>query len=264
MNDETIEVIPGLNAPEEPEQTPEAPEAEQRAEAPEVKEEKPAEKYVPLSALHEERMRRKEQSEQIRELNERYNQLLENLKPPPEPLPDLNENPVAHFDARLKAQEEAIQKHRESIQQEERVKQAAEQNNQFLMAYHQSAQQFSESHKDFPQAYQALITGRVNELKAGGVDAATAKMMAESEEQFIVSQAFQQGGNPAERIYALAKARGYKSENSGAKLETIEKGQQAKSLAGAGSTPKEPDSLEAIAEIDDDQEFLKAFKRLAG
>lgn len=263
-NEGEIEVIPGLNGPEEPEAQAETTQAEPAVTETPEPEKKEAEKYVPLAALHEERQRRKEMMAEVERLRRDHNELMERLKPKPEPPPDITVDPVTNIDQRLRAQEEYRQQlERQQLEQQE-SSQRAQQEQQFLATYHGVAQEFSAKTPDFMPAYQFLMKSREDELVASGVDAQTAKSMITSEEVFLVSQAFNQGANPAERIYKLAKARGFKQQVSGDdKIATIEKGQQAKSLSGGGTTPKEPDSYEALNEITDDAEFLKAFRKMA-
>lgn len=268
MEDDAIEIIPGLNAPEDHVE-PEAVEVVE-AEAPEVVEatkpepEEDSKKYVPLHALHEERMRRKEMGEELERIKRAHQEILEQLKPKPEPTPDITIDPVENIDRRLKAQEAFREQQELSRQEQKYAEHQQMQRQRFIDDYEQRAINFTKKQPDFMQAYRHAIDGRKNELIASGVDAKTADMMTTQEEEYIVAQALDQGADPAERMYNLAKARGYKKTEAVEKsLDTIEKGQQSKSLSGAGTSPKEPDSFEALNEITDDKEFLKNFNRMA-
>ena len=105
----------------------------------------------------------------------------------------------------------------------------------------------------------------------------------------IVSKAFQDGVNPAERLYAFAETRGYKKADptpvvdpavaaqekaaaamgeAAKKLGTIARGQAAgKSLSGAGGASVDTMTIESLLAMDD-EEFgklsPKAFRRIAG
>lgn len=225
-------------------------------------------KTVPHQALHEERERRKELARQLEEtqakqrlMEERFAKFLEEKQAPP---PNVDENPVEY----LKYTEKQLREQQERLAQEfeaQRVQREQEsQWNNFVTAYRNQAQQFAEQTPDFDAAYQHALKTRIAEFVAGGVDEATAKTWATQEETAIVQRAFQDGVNPAERIYNMAKARGYtpkaQADNS-AKMETLIKGTQSKSLAGVGGQSPAPMSLEALAEMDD-AEFEKHFEKI--
>jgi dihydroorotate dehydrogenase len=89
-----------------------------------------------------------------------------------------------------------------------------------------------------------------------------AAQLLQEDEMAIALNAYNQGVNPAEVIYSIAKERGYNpaaqtSQNNGQSAEQkilqTQKGMQAsKSLSNTGGKTSTPLSLEALAEMDDE------------
>lgn len=256
---------------EEPEQTEEVQEEAQPEEAEEadleateteeVAEEPKEEKKVNLGALHEERQKRKELQGKVEAMEKRFAQLVQNLQPKQEPetpqIPSIDDDPVSNFDQRLQ-QTELLQKQILEGQQQQYVQ------TQVIGNYKAKAAEFANENKDFGDAYNYLLKGRVNEFKVLGYSEPEALQFVQQEEFQIAQAALQAGANPAERLYLIAKERGYKAQRSDAPakdLRVIEKGQQ-KSKPGSGSTPSGELSLEALAEMDDDA-FNAEWEKLA-
>jgi len=135
--------------------------------------------------------------------------------------------------------------------------------------YVADAREFLTRQADFLDAYHFFIQHRDAELAAGGVaDPEERARMFNKDEQTIVLRALQRGDSPAERVYALAKARGYAPGNArgrgtAGRIENIQRGRAAtRSLstiggsAGAGLPTKEE-----LAEMSE-HEFEKAVKGL--
>lgn len=220
-------------------------------EQPQAKEEKKEEPKVNLGALHEERAKRKELESKVKMMEDRFNQILQSQQKQAEPqLPSLDEDPITNFDTRLQQQEQINQQLLQSQQQ-----QALE--TQVIDTYRAHAQQFVQQAPDFTDAYNYLIKGRVEELKLMGYDETTAQQAVKREEFGIAYQALQQGRNPAEMLHSIAKQRGWQSKPQQPQavqkdLKVIEKGQQ-KSIPSGGGAPKGELTLEALAEMDDDE-----------
>ena len=128
--------------------------------------------------------------------------------------------------------------------------------------YRDHAEDFAKRQPDYPAAREYLKSDRDGELAAlGYADPTMRAQMLANDEAMIVARALLDGINPAERIYAAARRRGYKpGGGDGEKLRLAERGQAAgKSLGSAsgGATPAL--SAEALAALDD-TEFAQATK----
>ncbi|HEU4344817.1 MAG TPA: hypothetical protein VFU31_24980 [Candidatus Binatia bacterium] len=267
---ETVEKPePKVEAKEEPKvEAKAAPEGSKPAPEGEKKEEKrPPEGFVPHGAFHQERAERKrlegeaaEMRKRMEGMESRFQQILEASKPKP---PAKDQDPVAYFDYELqslKPKLEDLEKLKTELSHKDRL---AKEQQEFMNTYVMAAQQFSQTQKDFDQAYQYLARSRVEELMEVGYDLPSAHQLSIQDEQRIVAKAFQDGVNPAERMYALAKKRGYQlqappGEKSAAeqKLDVIDKGQKSAPEFSPASGGKPKLTLAAIADMSD-EDFAK-------
>lgn len=232
---------------------------------PEEKEETREEKYVPIHALHEERERRKELTQKLNGMEARFQEMLERMKTPeqePEPPPPLEENPVLNLDERIRRAEEALQQQNKQTTEQQRRQQQLQQQQQMIASYQADAARFSENQKDFTDAYRYWLEGRSSELTAMGMTPAEADNVVKQEEAAAVWRAMQNGDSPAERMYNIAKARGFKPKTQKPDIETIDRGQRASgSLSKSGGSAPPADSLEALAAMSD-EDFDKNFDRI--
>lgn len=262
----------GDSAADAAETEPTADKAE-REPVPETPEKQPDKRVVPLAALHEERERRKELAAQVAseaekraKMEARFEAMVHAMEQqkqseskPAAPNPD--EDPLAY----IKAQGEAID--RLSRRQEDftSAQQQSAQVNRMIETYRHSASEFAQKSPDFMAAYNHLLKERREELRdLGYTDPVTLDTMLQNDEFALVAQSLQAGQNPAEKIYALAKRRGYKPADTKMAtadvLDRIEKGQQAaKSVGAASGGPAPKISLEALANMDD-EEFASAIE----
>ena len=249
------------------EETKEEAKTEEKVEAEEeVKEEvKKEKKFVPLEALHEEREKRKELKERLDRQEQRFQELVEKFKPKEDaPVFDSEEDKLRY---EQKVLSEQVQEHRKFIEQQNRFSQQQQQEQVIIQTYAQKAKEFAKETPDFSEAYNFLYQSRQAELTAAGYPLAgdtrrgllPLEEYLKREELSLANAALQDEVNPAERVYNIAKARGYvkKSEVKTDKLENIEKGiKDNKTLSGAtGSSPKGL-TLEALADMDD-EDFSK-------
>lgn len=237
---------------ETPEPTPEPKEEIKEEIKVEVKEEK---KYVPYDALHEERMKRKELKAQLDKQEQRFQELVQKITPkeaPPE---------FANDTERLAYQQQQLEKKLEAqdrfVGEQKKAQEQYQQTQSLVNMYAAKAEEYSKTQPDFNDAYKFLLEGRKNEYLAVGYTPEQVLQFIQADELAIVQKAFQDEADPAERIYKIAKARGYVPKKPEAKLESIEKGmKQSKTLSGVpGSSPKGL-TLEAIADMSD-EEFSK-------
>lgn len=168
--------------------------------------------------------------------------------------------------------------------------------------YQRDARRFAEQNPDFAQAYVHLIRNRLAELEAYGVtDPGERDRMVLAEERDLVARALRDGASPAERIFNLAKGRGYTRQAAPApngngnpaavpaapaaaaavpgslaapaaapaakpsvveEVERIKKGQDASmSLSNAGGSPGDQLTPETLANMPMDQ-FQELLSRL--
>ena len=229
-------------------------------------------KVVPHGAMHEERERRKEAEQRAARAEERIARILEASQRPRDPPPQQPQtpqitprdvNPVEHFDQRAQATEKELSELRNWRQQQEQAAQYQQQRETFKSAYASKAIEFAQEQKDFGEAYQFLLADRSAELQMLGYDSQTSARILEQEELGIAATAMQQNENPAKRLYALAKKRGFRSGSASAdKLDTIERGQKAQGLGGASASPPTSGEVTAkqIAQMSN-AEFDKWFEK---
>ena len=227
--------------------------------------EEPKEKYVPLAALHEEREKRKELKGKVEKMEQLFQQLQTQLKPGQEkPEVTYEDDPFEY----LKRQTDEVK-----TAHEEQKRQAAEYNDfqSTVGTYQAKAAEFSQATPDFKDAYQHLVASRINEYQAMGYDERVAQKMAQNDELAIVKKALEDEVNPAERMYQLAKVRGYSRKEVAQevpkqqpKLDTIEKGLKAsQSLSSMGGASPKSLSLEDLADMDcNSDEFKRGWDQL--
>ncbi len=276
--DETAGVeAPAEKAPAAPEQPAEKP-AEKAADtapetqAAEAKEEPSERKTVPITALHEEREARKAAQQRARELEQqlqrlsgRLDVLNQAINPQQQTKPlDPREQPV-----------EAVVVHEDRLRALEERTRAEEQNRHFSAALAASTQEFAKRQPDLQDAFNYLERHRTEELRTAGIADADIPAIIVNEAAQISSLAFQQGANPAERLYNIAKTRGYAPKPAepehkpgildqprgpdgkfapADKIETVAKAQKAaKSLSASGGGGATDLTLESLASMTDDE-----------
>lgn len=224
-----------------------APKPEKQAEPP---------RTVPHQALHEERLRRKEAEQRAARFEERFTQLLERLGQPQQPAkPDVDTDPVGV----VKTHEQELAELRQWRQQQEQLAQQQNQYRAFTTRYQASAQEFARENPDFALAYQYWVQSVGDELREAGYEGHELQQQLLQIEGSIAAKAFQEDINPAQRIYNIAKRRGYSSKpkadapKAEDKIAALQKGANAaKSIGAASGTQPAPLTLEALAEMDDE------------
>jgi hypothetical protein len=98
-----------------------------------------------------------------------------------------------------------------TVQQQTAQSQQSQQFAQLNDAVLAAEQEFVETQPDFYDALKYVQGQRKAELKELGYGAAEIQQIMAAQAQDVALRALNQGKNPAERIYALAKARGYKA-----------------------------------------------------
>ncbi|UNY40265.1 hypothetical protein KLEP181_gp08 [Paracoccus phage vB_PmaP_KLEP18-1] len=232
----------GSDLPEpQPEPGP-APEPEpQPAEpAPAADPSKPPEGFVPHSAMHQERERRKQIEQEAAELRERLAAFEAAQKPAPVEIPKMPDqllDPEGH-----------AQWHADRIR-EQNERWAALENQQRQAALHQQVQtleqQFMQSTPDYAQATQHLYQSRIAELQAYGYGQDQINAILSNDANAIVQNAMSMGKNPAQVLYEAAKLRGWTGDAPAAPAnpapaQQIEAKRQAQANTGTLSTAGGP------------------------
>lgn len=245
----------GEEAPKVEEKAEVKPEAKAEAK-PEIKEDK-VEKVVPLAALHEERQKRKELQQQMQQDRERIlrmEQVFQRMQQP-----EKETDPVKQLS-------EKTEKLEQKLTEQERGQEYQRYIQSLVTKYQASAEAFSKEQPDFGNAYKFLISQRQEEYVAAGYTREQAKQFVEQDEIAIVDKAYKDEVNPGERIYNIAKSRGYQKEVPKEKeektVEQIEKGLQAnKTLSNASGKTQTTMTLESLLELEG-AEFDKAWEKL--
>lgn len=236
----------------------EAPEGEADGQAP-TKEPR----HVPLSELLTERKKRQDYEKQVQDqrewiarADERLKLLTQPQKQEPEPQPPGPEDPLGMIDHTAREIEEI--KAWRAEQQRTAHEQAQVQ--QVVTTYQAKAQEFTQQQPDFMDAYTHVREAHARRLAIQGVPAHEIAATVARDELSMAVTALQQGVNPAERLYALAKEYGYAPKAADpqpdtgalidAKADTVAR---AKSLSQAGgqATPRAVNA-KALADMSDD------------
>ena len=225
-------------------------------------------------AYHSERHKRVEMRDRLAEVerqNQEIRKYLEGLnaekQQPKVEAPDINEDPVGYQQHQMQQLESRVNSQQQIL--EKQAKQATETSNfeQFKSAYKQSAAEFVKEKPDFVDAYRHLIESKVSEYKNAGYNQQQIDYIIEQQEADVVIKAYQDGVNPAERIYAVAASRGYvktpPKPQGASHLENVEKGvKKAKGLPN--STASSIGDRLDMNNIDnmDDKEFAAFFNKV--
>ena len=202
-----------------------------------------SEKMVSLSALHEERGRRKATESEKRALETQLAELrgkfsiIEQLNAPPQPeMPSVDTDILGV----VKHQGDTIAALQDRLRADDDRRRADGEQHHLVTAYRMDAANFEARNPDFKAAYNHLLASRAAELQAMGYDDPTELHAALSnDEMSIARMALANRKSPAEIIYGLAQQRGYKKADGrgSERIDAINRGQQAnKSFGNAGGS----------------------------
>lgn len=243
-------------------------------------------RFVRHGAFHKERARRKEletENTRLRDLHARGDERLRLLTQamqqgapqaqqqaagqpqaqapaaPPNPEEDIF-GYVKHLEAQL-AEVRGGQQQMTAAQREER------EFNTTVTSYQADIARFAQAEPAFVDAYRHLIDSRMQELAFAGVPQHELKKAVEADELALVRAAIASGASPAERVFQMAKLRGFApkapepaqtaapaappAESPADRAARVQAGQQAagRSLSGAGGAPAAEMTMERLAEM---------------
>ncbi|MDP4005073.1 hypothetical protein [Methylobacterium sp. NEAU K] len=222
-------------------------------------------KFVPHGAFHEERERRKAVEKELTDLREKYARGDERLRllteaaraqapaaAQPAAEPPKVPNPEEDIFGYAKHLEEKLAKLEGTVTQETTRQRQEREVAEVVRDYHADVNRFAQAEPTFADAFKYVIETRRAEYAAMGVPEAQIRQALGNDELQIAIQARQQGVSPAERIFAIAKARGFAPkapeppaapaapvESAAQKAERVAAGQAGpgKSLSAAGGAP---------------------------
>lgn len=235
------------------------------------------EKVVPYDALHQERQRRKElaaqvkaHEEKMRKMEETFQRFVQQSQQPQEKAPSYDENPLEALRHEQEQLKKYIADHNAYLTKQHQTFESQQRQQQFANQYQQSALEYLKDKPDFSDAYTYLVQTRGQEYIAAGYDLNQAKQLLHEDEMAIAAKAFQDGVNPAERMYNLAVTRGYKkvepvkenTQQAERKIEQMQQGlKQSKSLSNVGGKQEFNLTLESLVDMDD-EDFSKYWDKI--
>lgn len=251
--------------------------------------------FVPLATYLEEKNERKALRDEIAQMQtahqtqmttamDRFERALKAFAPK-EPvveapkLPDFNEDPAGYIAARLEQGDKTLDQIRteladlkktNTVRSETETQQAAVRD---IFAFAVGKEnEFKAKTSDYDDASKFIIESRRGELEDMGYQPAQIKQMIDGERLTIALQSKQNGSNPAEVVYKLAKRRGYvtkasegdKGKDGKELLDAARRGtEQAQSPNGARGNAPSPLTAARLLEMSE-AEFARAIETPEG
>lgn len=157
---------------------------------------------------------------------------------PEEIVPDPEEDPLGYHQYKIDKLERTLAQHNNYIRQQHEQSQRSAQDQAFIRACDKSVTDFAKDHPDYYDAYKFVRDARLQEHMISGYTQDEAQSILVEEELAIAAKAYKDKANPAERLYKLAKTRGFGSETKPASTKDfghIKKGMESsKSLKSGG------------------------------
>lgn len=259
---------------DEAEEQEDAGPAEERADKGDGKD--PAERTVPHGALHEERKKRQALAQEVAKLRESdakreaaFQKLLADQRARQEqqaPAPDFDTNPAEWLKHQLETTGKTVQQLQAEREAEQKRNAAIQSEQQFIARVQAQEAEYTKEAPDYPDAVTFLRDKRIRMFELAGMSQQEAAQAVYGESLYYSQMALQQGRNPAEVFYSLAREYGFTGPKKPApaaeqKLEKLAKGQEKSSRMSAGGESAENTTLAQLAELDG-EEFDKEWNRL--
>jgi hypothetical protein len=232
-------------------------------------------------AMQEEREMRKDwqrqaqmERERVQQMEQQLSQISARFQQAQQPAPpSWDEDPLGamRYETERLKQVQTYQLQVEQQRMQQAQMQQAQQ--QFLNAYKNDATQFMQTKApDFVDAYNHLVAGRLEEYAKAGYNQHQAQQLLVEDEMAIASKAYQDGVNPAERLYEVAKLRGYQAkvraidnqaQHKVQSIENLKNASMSLSNAGGGNPTEDKWTLESLQGIEDNDEFLARWDKVA-
>ncbi len=215
-------------------------------------------------------------AQDMAKLNERMAIVAQNLSQPARPaqeqkpveLPDINTDPIGHFQAKNALLEQKLAEVDRFRQQQTQQGEQAEQLRRVGEAVRNAEVEYAKTVPDYPQAQEHLMRQWMAEADAAGMPH---EQVIRARALEIAAVAGQRGMNPADLAYKLATSRGYAKTapqqqtqqaqpQSGPSIETLTRGIQAAKSGSAAPGRAAPGQMSAEALLQmEDAEFAKKF-----
>lgn len=283
MRNEAPEPVEEIKSPEPEVVAPEPVKVDEPKSEPAEKDPSPVEKTVPLAALQETREALKEEKRRNEEIqrrtDERLRLLTEAMTKAPESSRPAAVIPDPEKDAlgALKANQQQLRELMDYKQRTEAQQAEGLQRQNLINRAQQLEAQFVQETPDYGSASQFLIKSRQDELLATGMyTPQQVHQTIQGETMALAQQAINNGTNPAQIIYNIAKARGYTKselakldasvETDAQKFDRVAAGQAASKSVGQAlgaqvSSGKAMDS-KTLANMSDD-DFANLYSKLS-
>lgn len=209
---------------------------------------------------------------QLQEALSRNNQQQAAPVEAPENIPDPDEDPLGYQQYKIDKLEQTIKGQSDYLRSQYEHAQRSQQETAFRTQYENQAKEYSKKQPDFMDAYGYLMSSRLQEHLAAGFTEEQAERLLIEDEIAVASLAFKDRVNPAERIYAIAKTRGYVPGQKGRQgkspsIDNLKKGlDNAKSLkSGGGELPNRMQGVDEIEgmSFDEFDRFWSGYKNKA-
>lgn len=191
---------------------------------------------------------------QLQEASKRQEQLRQEANAPKEVVPDPEEDPIGYQQYKINKLESALNEQTNYLRQQYEVNQRSQAENAFRIQYESQAKTFMNQNPEFKDAYNFLMSSRMEEHMAAGFSKEQAQQLLIEDEMAVVAQAFKDRVNPAERIFNISRARGFTATKSAPKknIDSLKKGlDNSKSLrSGGGEPPEKAHGMDQIDEMD--------------
>jgi len=228
-----------------------------------------------VSALTEERARRREIQEQLNQTNTRFNELLMRMQQAQQPqpqqpqIPAFEDNPAEHLRAIQEQHAREMAELRQQVAGNNQRNQVVDQHTQFVTAVGAHEAEFAARVPDYHAATGYVQQRKLAEYKAVGLNDVEARQALARDTMSVAQIAIQRGQNPAEVMYGLAKTMGFTAPGgtvSAGQPNQTQRPAAPSSLSSAGGSPGadvagQP-SPEAISKMSD-AEFDSWWNKMA-
>lgn len=229
-------------------------------------------KMVPLPALQEAREEiktLKAQMQYVAQLKQEFDnyraQQYQSQQQSQQPkVPSFEEDPIAHLYSKIQEQENVIRTIGQIEQQRYVNTQQSEQLNQAAVAIAADVSKFASTVPDYQEALQYLTSIRLAELETLGIKNQMQINQHLNQSAWALSvSALQNGINPGEAAYNLAKRYGYQPKQGKVDLNTINRGisDASRTISKGGSEVETEPSIDALLQADG-TEFEKMWNKL--
>lgn len=252
------------------------PQTQQVAPQPGAKRPPPPKGYVEVEALQARDRELKDMKDKFAKVDQWMREQTQQRQAPQQQqqgqqpqIPDFNTDPIGHLHATNQLLQQQLAQMNTYQQQRVQQDQAQAFYQDQMNRYNTHVRTFSRQNPDYAEADAWLRANIDQELAARFPWASPQERQAhlEREEGFLVGSALQQGRDPAEIIYNLAKHRGFKKAEPQAqpqetKLEQLQRGQKAaKSSAGARASSDNDLDITQLLKLDG-EDFDRGFEKL--